>query len=641
MGADVTTADEPIERFALESLAPSETRLEVLRSHFPEAVGEDGVHLETLARSLGEWVSPEPERFGLHWPGKAACARVVQEPSIGTLAPLRDESLKWETAKNVVIEGDNLEVLKLLQRSYHGKVKLIYIDPPYNTGKEFVYPDNFREGLADYLRYSGQVDTEGLQTSANAETSGRYHSRWLSMMYPRLYLARSLLREDGAILVSIDEHELHHLLALLDEVFGQENFIGTIVWKNATDNNPTRVAIEHEYIVCYARSISHSPAEWKSSDSDARDTLVDVGTRLTAEHSDHAELQDAYTRWFRENKRFLGPLDRYKYIDDGGVYTGSQSVHNPGKEGYRYDVPHPVTGKPCKEPLMGYRFPEETMAQLLEEQRVLFGEDETKIIELKVYAAEFRQKLSSLIELDGRLGANELRKLFPERSRVFTNPKPTALLRELIPFICDGDDLVLDFFAGSGSTGDAVMQLNANTGSDLRFVLVQLPEPVGSTDDEEFLSRLCMERIRRSAATSESEQGFRAYALKPSNFEAWTGVGSLQRLELLADGTTAEASTDSIVTELLLKSGFDLLESVEKLPVKGAELHSVADGQLLIVAEGQLTLDAVEAMAAMEPALILVLDRCFGDDDELKVNTVQTLRAANQGAGANITLKVV
>ena len=357
MTENLTVTTDDLERFDLRSASPTDEQISALAQLFPEALCEGRIDFDALRRSIGEWVDPGPERFGLTWPGKAECMRVIQEPSIGTLVPMPDESVDWDTTQNVIIEGENLEVLKLLQKAYHGKVKMIYIDPPYNTGKEFIYPDNFKEGLTDYLKYSGQVDDEGFKLSANAETDGRYHSKWLSMLYPRLFLARNLLREDGVMFVSIDDHELPRLLSLMDEVFGPENFVATIVWKNATDNNPTRIAVEHEYIVCYARSTEVAAPVWKSADSAARDLLVDVGADLASRFSGQPGFQDAYTGWFRANRSVLGPLDRYKYIDEGGVYTGSQSVHNPGKEGYRYDVIHPSTGKPCKQPLLGYPLP--------------------------------------------------------------------------------------------------------------------------------------------------------------------------------------------------------------------------------------------------------------------------------------------
>lgn len=254
-GRSSTTDDLP-ERFPLTSMDVVDDRQEMLRTIFPEVFEDGKINFATLRRSLGDWIEPEKERFGLTWPGKAECMRVIQQPSIATLLPDREESVDFDTTQNLIIEGDNLEVLKLLQKSYYGKVKMIYIDPPYNTGNEFIYPDNFREGLTDYLRYSGQVDSEGIRFSANTDTQGRYHSKWLSMMYPRLYLARNLLRDDGVIFVSIDDNEVHTLRILMNEIFGEENFIAEFVWKSRhfTDTRAiTQVSTDHEYVLAISR----------------------------------------------------------------------------------------------------------------------------------------------------------------------------------------------------------------------------------------------------------------------------------------------------------------------------------------------------------------------------------------------------
>ena len=314
------------------------------------------------------------------------------------------------------------------------------------------------------------------------------HDKWLCMMTPRLKLIRELMTDDGVIFVSVDDNELNHLRSLMDEVFGDENWVGTIIWKNVTDNNPTNIAVEHEYVVCFSKSKESLPTEWKSRVSAVKDALIRIGKELTAKHKDPKELSSAYQKWYRENKPYLWPLDRYKYIDKDGVYTGSQSVHNPGREGYRYDVIHPVTKKPCKQPLMGYRFPPETMDDLLAKGRILFGKDETKIIELKLYSEEFEDKLGSLITLDGRLGAYELRGIFPETKKIFDNPKPTVLMEQLLSFTTDKQDIVLDSFAGSGTTGHAVLSLNKQDKAKRSFILIEC---------EDYADSITAERVRR------------------------------------------------------------------------------------------------------------------------------------------------
>ena len=536
---------------------------------------------------------------------------------------------------------------------------MIYIDPPYNTGNEFIYPDNYREGLQEYLKFSGQVDAEGYKLSANAETEGRYHSKWLSMMYPRLFLARNLLRDDGVIFVSIDDNEVHNLRELMNEVFGEENFVGNLVWRNATDNNPTNIATEHEYIVCFAKNKSDLPTEWKSESLYTKEQLVKIGQILAARNKSLEELKADYSRWFKQNRPFLGPLDRYKHIDFEGVYTGSQSVHNPGREGYRYDVIHPKTGKPCVQPLMGYRFPPETMNQLIKEGKILFGEDETKIVEIKVYAKDYRQKLSSVIDLDGRLGAYDLSRIFPKNNRLFNNPKPVVLVQHLIDFACSPDDLVLDFFSGSATTADSVLHLNKEDGGNRKFLLVQLPE---KTTNPEYptIARIGRERVRRVIKKLNKEdsdnlnlegvtvqdRGFKAFKLSSSNFKVWDGTAEkiydvAQRLLDYADHIDASRSHWDILYELLLKAGFPLTANVEKLSIAGHEVYSVAEGALLICLEEKLTLQIIEAMIDMRPSQILCLDRGFRHNDQLKVNAIQAVKSHNRNEELDIVFRVV
>ncbi len=396
------------------------------------------------------------------------------------LIPVKKKSLtsKVSLKDNLIIYGDNLKALKALLPTYAGKIKCIYIDPPYNTGKQsWKYNDNVNSPMMqEWL--GKEVDREDLTR----------HDKWLCMMMPRLKLLRELMTDDGVVFVSIDDNELYHLRDILDDVFGEENWVGTIVWKNVTDNNPTNIAIEHEYVICFGKRKEALSPEWKSLLSPTKDALIRIAKELNAKYESAEELSKSYRSWYLENKPYLWPLDRYKHIDKGGVYTGSQSVHNPGREGYRYDVMHPVTGKPCQQPLMGYRFPPETMKELLSKGRILFGNDETKIIELKLYADEFEDKLSSVITLDGRLGAYELREIFPESTKTFDNPKPTVLIEQLLSFAAGKHDIVLDSFAGSGTTAHALLRLNNRDKGQRRFILIEC---------EDYADSITAERVKR------------------------------------------------------------------------------------------------------------------------------------------------
>jgi len=432
------------------------------------------------------------------------------------------------------------------------------------------------------------------------------------------------------------------------ELYGEENIMGTIVWKNATDNNPTNIATEHEYILVVARGKEALETEWKSAVSDVKELLIKVGNELTKKHSGQ-KLTDAYESWYREHKPELWPLDRYKYIDEQGIYTGSQSVHNPGKEGYRYDLLHPKTGRACKQPLMGYRFPESTMNTLVTDGRILFGDDENKIVELKVYASEYQEKLASVLELDGRLGAYDLKDDFKQEGKVFSNPKPVRLLNSFFPFILKGDgDIVLDFFAGSGTTGKAIYELNKLDSKNRRYVLVQVPEPLDPDAKEQKasvklcdalgkprrISELTKERLRRAAKAVKDEAplisgdtGFRVFKLDKSNIREWNpdqenlAQTLLDHHEHIVDGRT-EAD---IVYELLLKLGLDLCVPMESRTVAGKTVGAVGGGVLMLCLAENISAKEVEPIAAgivawhkeLAPAgdsTVVFRDSAFADD---------------------------
>ena len=428
----------------------------------------------------------------LNWIGKTAVVTHHHDVPYRLLHEVEELGCGAPGSGNLIVQGDNLHALKALLPYYGGQVTCVYIDPPYNTGVD----ERDAEGKRTGWVYNDNVNSPeirewlGKVVGPEAEDLSR-HEKWLCMMYPRLALLKRFLRPEGVLFASIDEVEFATLRLVLDEIFGVQNRVGTIIWKNATDNNPTNIAMEHEYVLCYARDKRKLPSEWKSTTLDAKRRLLEVGDRLTREHADHAALQAAYSKWYRTHKGELWPFQDYKFIDAGGVYTGMRAVHNPGKEGYRYDVVHPVTQRPCTQPLMGYRFPPETMDELLKADRILFGKDEKKLIELKVYARDYRSKLSSLFELDGRTGTNETKQIFPESRRPFDFPKPTGLIEELLSFSTTGDDIVLDSFAGSGTTGHAVLKLNRADSQHRRFVLIEMKP--------EIAKEITAERVRRVA----------------------------------------------------------------------------------------------------------------------------------------------
>ena len=418
---------------------------------FPECLSEGRIDIESLRTALGERVVSSTERFGLVWPGKAQCMRVIQEPSTATLLPDRGESLDFDTTKNVFIEGDNLEVLKLLQKSYFGKVKLIYIDPPYNTGQEFIYPDNYTESLETYLAYTGQIDSEARRFSTNTDTVGRYHSNWLNMMYPRLYLARNLLRDDGAIFISIDDHEFSRLRELCDQIFGEENFKADIAWQKryTRSNNTVDFTTVVEHVLVYGKS-----------------EAFEVNLLPRTEEAD---------------ARYSNPDG-----DPRGDWKGA-SFLNPASPQDRpnlcYALENPNTGEIVHPTTNAWRRSRQAFEELLADGRLYWGPDgKAAVPTIKMFLSEARGLTPTNFwahEYAGNTdeGTKDLESLIP--GKVFNNPKPVRLVRRMLEHACNGPgEIVLDFFAGSCATAQAVIGLNVEDGGSRRFIVVQLPEPV-------------------------------------------------------------------------------------------------------------------------------------------------------------------
>lgn len=604
------------EKLDLHSLdIAAEKRQELLRL-FPEIRTEGGkIDFDRLKLALGEAVDVGKERYGLTWPGKADCFKTIQTPSLGTLLPCPEESVNFDTTENLIIEGDNLEVLKLLQKSCLGKVKMIYIDPPYNTGNDFIYPDNYTESLQTYLEYTGQVDAQGKKFGTNTDTDGRFHSKWLNMMYPRLYLARNLLREDGVVFVSINDTEMPNLRHLLDSVFGEEAFIGSLVWKsrhNVDSRNRTGLSSDHEFVLCYGQRIAGQEideSKYSNPDNDPRGP------------------------WMSDNLV--------------GLATREQ------RPNLHYDLTNPETGitYPCPE--KGWRYDKTTMQRKIEEGRILWPSSPEGRPRHKRFLSELRSQftgLSSILDVPNTsTGTQEVRELFAEA--IFDFPKPVGLLKTLVEQAThnDSSEIVLDFFAGSGTTAQAVLELNKQDGGNRRFILVQLPEPTGR-QDYPTIADICKERVRRvikklndeDAGKSPSlfdeggpkqDRGFRVFKLAESNFKPWNAdlprdaEALVQQLELHIDHLREGRTPEDILYEILLKSGFPLTAPVEKVQLASKTVYSVAGGALFVCLERGLTLELIRAMAERKPERVVCLDEGFAGNDQLKANAVQIFKA--------------
>jgi adenine-specific DNA-methyltransferase len=658
-----------MDKLKMHSPDLSQENIAKIRDLFPGCVTEalDGatgelrlaVDFDQLRQELSDHViEGSQERYRLDWPGKRAALLASNAPIAKTLRPAVAESVAFDDTRNLFIEGDNLEALKLLQEIYLGQVKLIYVDPPYNRkkGNNLVYRDDFVGNTYEYLEKSNQVDDSENRLLANTESNGRFHSEWLSMIYQRFRVAKNLLAPNGVMMISIDDAETANVLHVCNEVFGEGNFVGTLIWKNATDNNPTNVAVEHESIHIFAKDKTSLEGVWKSSVSDVKEVLKRIGDDLISSYEEGEALQEAYSAWFRENRSQLGPLDRYKYIDLGGIYTGSQSVHNPGKEGYRYDVLHPITKRACKEPLMGYRFPKETMDRLLSEGRILFGDDESKIIELKVYAHEFEDKLSSVFDLDGRTGPYDLKALFPEAKKVFSNPKPVLLIERLLSFATGPNDISVDLFAGSSTLAQAVMELARRDGGSRRFISIQYPEEIGQEgkDAKEiydfckkaglkpYISEISKERIRRAGARMlageahpdwNRDVGFRVLKVDTSNMQdVYYRPDQIDQKDLLAavDNIKPDRSPEDLLFQVLVDWGVDLTLPIKREMVQGKTVFFVDGNALVACFETGVTEELVKELASREPLRVVFRDNGFVSD-AVKINVEQVFRQVSPG----------
>lgn len=634
-----------IKKMPLHSMDVAGKNRERLKQLFPsvfvETVDEHGevvesVDFEKLQAELGTFTDlfdNRRERYGLDWPGKKDALKIIQQPSIATLKPARGESVNFDKTENLFIEGDNLEVLKLLQKSYYGKIKMIYIDPPYNTGNEFIYQDNFTESLDTYLAYAGLTDDQGRKFSTNTQAEGRYHTNWLNMMYPRLYLARNLLREDGVIFISIDDNEVSNLRKLCDEVFGEENFVANIIWQHSVQPKgySALFSVHHNHILCYRKS-------------------------------DAYEVQ-ALQRTEKDNVNYTNPDN-----DPNGPWRSGDVRNSLYRPNLIYNVITP-SGKTIAPPDNGWRWSKETMADKIVSGEIVFSQDESRIIR-KIYLKDQQGRAPETIWFASQVGstrdgASQIKTLFDGRAP-FDTVKPTLLIERMLEVagVIDGD-ICLDFFAGSCSTAHSVLEHSRG-----RFIVVQLPEPVDtSTPSGKYASEIGLatiadigkERIRRVIKNIEQEQeearakaqgalpgfeeevpeldlGFRVLKLDKSNFRIWDGSDPdlseeeiVKQLDLHIDHIDSNSAPEEILYELLLKAGFMLTEQVEEKVMASKTVYSVAGGALLICLEDEITKELINKLARAEPKQVICLDRGFNGNDQLKANAVHTFAAKNEG----------
>jgi adenine-specific DNA-methyltransferase len=607
-----------MEKIKMHSPNLTQDNINRLRQMFPgcvtEAKGEDGgvklaVDFDQLRQELADsLVDGLQERYHLTWPGKREALLTANAPIAKTLRPSRSESLEFETTKNLFLEGDNLDALKLLQETYLGKIKMIYIDPPYNTGNDFIYEDDFSESVEKYLRRSNQVDPEGNRLIANTTANGRFHSDWLSLIYPRLRLARNLLAEDGAIFINIDDSELGNLRKICDEIFGEENFVTNVAWKHTqqSKNDERYFARVYNSLLIYRKSESL--------------------------------IKFRFPRTEEDNKNYSNPDG-----DSKGKWRAGD-VRSPSyRKTLCFEIATP-SGKNIPPPENGWRWSEDAIKAKIQSGEIKFNSDETKIIR-KIYLSEQEGRTPENL-WDGEIAGTsrqanaELKELF-DGAVPFDTPKPTALLKRIAQlFYGQNDYIALDFFAGSGSTADAVMQLNAEDGGRRRFIVVQLPEPCpaeseGYKSGFKTIADISKERIRRAAkkvkaSNVQVDAGFRVLKVDTSNMsDVYYAPDTLEKpnLDMFVDNIKPDRTPEDLLFQVMLDWGVDLALPIAKQAIQGKDVFLVDGNALAACFDGHGGVDEafVKELAKVQPLRVVFRDAGF-KDSSVKINVEQIFK---------------
>lgn len=611
-----------------ESLDITQDKLDRLQTLFPDIFTEGKIDMEKFKATFTDDINFENERYVLNWAGKGDAIKALQIPTTATLKPQPDQSINFDTTQNVFIEGENLEVLKVLQKSYYGKVKVIEIDPPYNTGNDsFIYPDSFKENKSDYEKRIGDKDEEGYLMKEglfrkNSKDSGHFHSNWLSMMYPRLFLAKNLLRDDGVIFVHIDDNEVHNLRLLMNEIFGEENFVAQIVWEKryGRSNDVKFFSSVTDYIILYRKTGNLSMLREPREESN--------------------------------NEIYTNPDN-----DPRGVWTSVSFVSQRTKEerpNLAYKIINPISKEEFEHPVNSWKYSFTKYNELLNDNRLYWGKEGTqRFPRIERFLAELPQGLVP-VNLwkhqevgTGEVGTREVDALLGKE--VFTYPKPTSLIKKLLKIGSASDSIIMDFFGGSGSTAQAVLELNQEDGGRRKFIIVQLPElckegtealKAGYKTIADLSSdriRKAIEKIKREKETKKQletdskdkenlDLGFKAFKLSPSNFKIWRGneiteENLVDQLDAFTNPVRDESKKENMLFELILKAGYLLTDKVE---VKD-KFYTVNDGELIIALE-EVNGKIIESILSSQPKKVIMLDNLFTNNDQLKANTVLQMR---------------
>lgn len=654
-----------MDKMRMESVNMTAQNIEKIGALFPncitETVDENGnpkkaINFELLRQMLSEDVLDGDEAYEFTWVGKKAAIVEANKSIRKTLRPDKEGSLNWDTTENLYIEGDNLDVLKLLQESYLSKIKLIYIDPPYNTGNDFIYRDDFAQSSEEYKEESGEFGDDGVRLFKNTDTNGRFHSDWCSMIYSRLMLSRNLLTDDGAIFISIDENEVNTLKAICDEIFGASNFIAELIWSAGRKNDSKYVSVSHEYILCYfknAQYISDHKILWREKKQGLDDIYAKYESLKKQYGTDCEQIEKELKSWYKGLPDGHPAKDHshYSRVDENGIFF-ADNISWPGGGGPKYEILHPITHKPVKIPSRGWLTNEATMKEWIAQGRVEFGKDEKGVPTLKSYLKDRELSVPySVFYKDGRAASKRLATLLGDK--VFENPKDEEIIQRIIEFSgTDDGDIVLDFFSGSATTAHAVFLANVDQNKNRKFILVQLPEPIDPSKAGSEKSRkvaqnavalldsigaphnICeigKERIRRAGkkikednplAAQDLDVGFRILKLADSNMNnVYYGVNEYEQgmLSLLESNIKSDRTDLDLLFGCLLEWGLPLSLPYSSESIEGCTVHNYNDGDLIACFDENVPESVIKAIAKKRPLRAVFRDSSFANSPS-KIN---------------------
>ena len=658
-----------MERMKMHSRDNVARNVEAVGRLFPNALTEvmrDGkvvqaIDFDVLRQELSrEIVEGREERYAFTWPDKRQAILAANAPIAATLRPVvadsvgRDGTAGAFDSENLYIEGDNLDVLKLLQETYLGKVKMIYIDPPYNTGNDFVYNDDFAQSVEEYMEINGDYDDMGNRMEKNSDTNGRFHTDWLNMIYPRLKVAKSLLAEDGVIFISIDENEVNTLKMICNEIFGEVNFIAELIWSAGRKNDSKYISISHEYILCYFRNVDYIKEHkilWREKKIGLMDIYSQYDSLRVAYGDDYETIEKQLKQWYKNLPAGHPAKDHehYNKVDERGIFFASD-ISWPGGGGPKYEILHPATQKPVRIPSRGWITNKKNMQNWIKEGRVYFGKDENAVPTVKSYLSDHEYGVPySVFYQDGRAASKRLAVLMG--NKVFENPKDEEIIQRLIQFCSTDDgDIILDFFSGSGTTAHALLLANMEQNKKRKFILVQLPEEINpqkvssekakkvaqnaialfdSTDRRHTICEIGKERIRRAGAKIAAEAGekaagldlgFRCLRLDTSNMtDVYYAPDAVTQDGLFAqvDNVKADRSPEDLLVQTMLDLGIPLSAPITVEEIAGKRVFNVADGFLLACFDRDVTDEAVTAIAKRKPYYAVFRDASMADDSAL------------------------